>query len=198
MSKHNVSTIDLSLLEERTYISKIDLKCRDFKLFEQFMDISITNQDRSMLLEELNRRDPLLLNELFNNTISSFIEHQTSILKRNIYYLIDNEKIDFPKKIQLLEILCLYDKDYLSVFQSIIQLFFKVCSYDAVQQCSSNVSTTLLFDTIKQIFIKDVFKTIESSIYNQIFDVIQCILDNTIFNEDFKYKLFHSIRQEEK
>lgn len=196
MTKSNVSDLNLSLLEESSYKSKIDLKCRDFKLFEQFSDLSISEDDRSQIIDELYRRDPLLLNELFNNTMSSFIEHQTSGLKNNIYYLIKNDKIDFPKKIQLIELICQSSNEYITIFQMIINLFSKVCRYDNLQQASDNVSTTLLFYTIKQLFVKDIFKSIDTVIFKQIFDVINSLLHNEHYNEDFKYRLFNSIRLE--
>jgi hypothetical protein len=200
--KSNVSNLDSLLLSQDSSqsIPSINLKCRDAKLFEQFFS-SITSTDRSLIIDELHHRDPLLLNELFNNTISSFIEQQTISLRNIIYYLIEHERIDFPKKVQLVEILFLYvqkESEQLPIFQSIIHLLNQVVQYSTDQQRQYNVSTTLLFDTIRQVFVKESFKTIDQSLQQTMFDTIRHILQSQNINEDFKYKLFYSIKQETK
>ena len=123
--------------------STINLKGRDFQLFEQFMDCNTSDENKDLIVIELKRRDVLLLNELFHNNVSSFIEHQTESVKNNIYYLIDNANINFPEKIQLVEILVLYDKKISreSVFQKTYNVMFNllhdVSLYDTSQQKNS-------------------------------------------------------------
>jgi len=135
----------------------INLKGRDFQLFEQFMDCNTSHENKDLIIIELKRRDVLLLNELFHNNVSSFIDHQTESVKNNIYYLINNININFPEKIQLIEILVLYDKKISreSVFQKTYNVMFNllhdVSLYDTIQQKTFNVSTTLLFYTIKEL-----------------------------------------------
>ena len=206
--------------------STINLKGRDFQLFEQFMDCNTSDENKDLIVIELKRRDVLLLNELFHNNVSSFIEHQTESVKNNIYYLIDNANINFPEKIQLVEILVLYDKKISreSVFQKTYNVMFNllhdVSLYDTSQQKKFNVSTTLLFYTIKELLKQDYVRQMFDSttltsvpgtltsvpgtltnvvgvLKNTLISTITNIFTNSCWNEDFKYKLFDSIKKDD-
>ncbi len=200
MSKGKTSLNSLSfenvVIQEKT----LNLKVNDFKLFEQFMDISFTNEDKDKILNELNNRDSLLLNELFYNIMSSYIEEQTTYLTRTIYYLIDNNFIDFPKRIQLLELLVTYDKKSAEkVYNTMINLLYNISTYNNEEQRKLNVSTTLLFDTIRKLLHKEY---VNNQINNQteisklFFETFNNIFKNKFLNEDFKYKLFDSIKKD--
>ena len=192
----------------------INLKGRDFQLFEQFMDCNTSHENKDLIIIELKRRDVLLLNELFHNNVSSFIEHQTESVKNNIYYLIDNANINFPEKIQLVEILVLYDKKISreSVFQKTYNVMFNllhdVSLYDTIQQKTFNVSTTLLFYTIKELlkqeYVRQMFEedtnillSVIGTLKNTLISTITNIFTNSCWNEDFKYKLFDSIKKDD-
>jgi hypothetical protein len=200
MSKGKTSLNSLSFNEAVIQQAAINLDAKDFKLFNQFMDLSISNENKDKILQELNRRDPLLLNELFNNVMASYMEEQTSYLTKNIYFLINNEFIDFPKRIQLLELLVMFDKKTVEkVYTTMINLLFNVSTYDIEQQRKLNVSTTLLFDTIRKLLHKEYVKTqieSKSDISQQFFDTFNNIFKNKFLNEDFKYKLFDSIKKD--
>jgi len=141
----------------------INTQVKDFKLFEQFMDISINDNGRDIIIKELYKRDPLLLNELYNNNIVSYIETPTASLKNNLYYLLRHPLIDFLKKIQILETIITYDsKSQSKTYENMIDLIYDVSSYNIIQQKELNVSTTVLFDTIKNMmkkqFVKQIFE----------------------------------------
>ena len=192
----------------------INLKGRDFQLFEQFMDCNTSHENKDLIIIELKRRDVLLLNELFHNNVSSFIDHQTESVKNNIYYLINNININFPEKIQLIEILVLYDKKISreSVFQKTYNVMFNllhdVSLYDTIQQKTFNVSTTLLFYTIKELlkqeYVRQMFEedtnillSVIGTLKNTLISTITNIFTNSCWNEDFKYKLFDSIKKDD-
>ena len=75
----------------------INTQVKDFKLFEQFMDISINDNGRDIIIKELYKRDPLLLNELYNNNMH-FHNHSN----KNKFVL---DKIQFAVQLGLLYIL---------------------------------------------------------------------------------------------
>ena len=79
--KSNVSNLDSLLLSQDSsqIIPSINLKCRDAKLFEQFFFSSITSVERSLIIDELHRRDPLLLNELFNKRSQALSNNKPSV-----------------------------------------------------------------------------------------------------------------------
>jgi hypothetical protein len=181
----------------------INTQVKDFKLFEQFMDISINDNGRDIIIKELYKRDPLLLNELYNNNIVSYIETPTASLKNNLYYLLRHPLIDFLKKIQILETIITYDsKSQSKTYENMIDLIYDVSSYNIIQQKELNVSTTVLFDTIKNMmkkqFVKQIFeKLTEQEITQQrLIQSFTNIFNSPYLNEDFKYKLFDSLKKD--
>lgn len=214
--KQEITMLDDIIFEDSSVssIEKIDLHVEDHGLFEQFTCIDVSNNGRHQIIEELKKRDPLLLNELFINSISSFIENQNDFLRSVLYFLAENENIDFPKKIQIIEILYLYSgtKDspgsrrenpehIKKTFDYLINILYEVSIYNIDLQKKFNVSTTLLFDTIKQLFKKqhtvDAIKNDDKNITEIIFTTIQNIYKSQFINEDFKYKLFDSIKKDQ-
>lgn len=197
----NITGFDFDVPEIKTLVINTDAK--DFRLFEQFMDISIDNNGRDTIIKELERRDPLLLNELYNNNIVSYIETPTSSLKNNLYYLLKHPMIDFLKRIQILETVITYDsKSQSKTYENMIDLIYDVSSYDIKQQKELNVSTTVLFDTIKNMmkkpFVKQIFeKLTEEEIRQQrLIQSFTNIFNSQYLNEDFKYKLFDSLKKD--
>jgi hypothetical protein len=181
----------------------INTQVKDFKLFEQFMDISINDNGRDIIIKELYKRDPLLLNELYNNNIVSYIETPTASLKNNLYYLLRHPLIDFLKKIQILETIITYDsKSQSKTYENMIDLIYDVSSYNIIQQKELNVSTTVLFDTIKNMmkkqFVKQIFEklTEEEITQQRLIQSFTNIFNSPYLNEDFKYKLFDSLKKD--
>ena len=181
----------------------INTQVKDFKLFEQFMDISINDNGRDIIVKELYKRDPLLLNELYNNNIVSYIETPTASLKNNLYYLLRHPLIDFLKKIQILETIITYDsKSQSKTYENMIDLIYDVSSYNIIQQKELNVSTTVLFDTIKNMmkkqFVKQIFEklTEEEITQQRLIQSFTNIFNSPYLNEDFKYKLFDSLKKD--
>lgn len=215
--KQETTMLDDTLLDDSPISAgkEVDLKCHDYQLFEQFACIDVSNDGRHKIIEELKRRDPLLLNELFINNVSSFIENQTDFLRNVLYFLVENESIDFPKKIQIIELLHLQDdskecperkrensEHVKKTFNYLINLLYEVSVYNIELQKKFNVSTTLLFDTIKQLFKKqhtlEAIKNDEQGIIIKIFITIENIYKSEFINEDFKYKLFDTIKKDQK
>lgn len=198
MSK--LSTIDEAILNsakpEKTRV--INLKCKDYKLLEYFFDPSSLDTDRDVIIDEIIRRDPLLLNELLSNIISVFIEQQTHHLKTIIYYLIDSNRVDLPKKIQLIDTLITVCADKTSSMKHVIVILASVSSFDLEKQKSESVSTTLLLDLIKKLLNEDNSKWIDNNDKSQFFEIVRSIFRNSNFNDDFKYKIFDVVKKDDK
>lgn len=197
----NITGFDFKTPDIKTLI--INTEAKDFRLFEQFMDLSIDDNGRDIIIKELYKRDPLLLNELYNNNIISYIETPTGFLKTNLYYLLRHPMIDFLKRIQILETVITYDsKSQSKTYENMIDLIYDVSSYDLQQQKDLNVSTTVLFDTIKNMmkkpFVKQIFeKLTEEEIRQQrLIQSFTNIFKSQYLNEDFKYKLFDSLKKD--
>ena len=197
----NISGFTFDKPEVHTLVVKLDVK--DFQLFEQFMDLSIDDNGRDLIIKELQRRDPLLLNELYNNNLCSYIENPSGSLKNNLFYMMKHPLIDFLKRIQILETISTYDtKSQSKTYETMIDLIYDVSSYNIEQQKQLNVSTTVLFDTIKNMmkkpFVKQIFEKLsEEEIRQQ--RLIQSfinIFNSQYLNEDFKYKLFDSLKKD--
>jgi len=197
----NITGFEFKTPDIKTLI--INTEAKDFRLFEQFMDLSIDDNGRDIIIKELYKRDPLLLNELYNNNIISYIETPTGFLKTNLYYLLRHPMIDFLKRIQILETVITYDsKSQSKTYENMIDLIYDVSSYDLQQQKDLNVSTTVLFDTIKNMmkkpFVKQIFeKLTEEEIRQQrLIQSFTNIFKSQYLNEDFKYKLFDSLKKD--
>jgi len=199
--KTNISGFTFDQPDINTLVVKLDVK--DFQLFEQFMDLSIDDTSRDLIIKELQKRDPLLLNELYNNNLCSYIENPSASLKNNLFYMMKHPLIDFLKRIQILETISTYDiKSQMKTYETMIDLIYDVSSYDIEQQKQLNVSTTVLFDTIKNMlkkpFVKNIFEKLsEDDIRQQ--RLIQSfinIFNSQYLNEDFKYKLFDSLKKD--
>ena len=197
----NISGFAFDEPEINTLVVKLDGK--DFQLFEQFMDLSIDDNGRDLIIKELQKRDPLLLNELYNNNLCSYIENPSGSLKNNLFYMMKHPLIDFLKRIQILETISTYDvKSQMKTYETMIDLIYDVSNYNIEQQKQLNVSTTVLFDTIKNMlkkgFVKNIFEKLsEEEIRQQ--RLIQSfinIFNSQYLNEDFKYKLFDSLKKD--
>jgi hypothetical protein len=87
-------------------------------------------------------------------------------------------------------------------------LLHDVSLYDTIQQKTFNVSTTLLFYTIKELlkqeYVRQMFEedtnillSVIGTLKNTLISTITNIFTNSCWNEDFKYKLFDSIKKDD-
>ena len=171
----------------------------DFELAEDFTNPTYSKEEREVILEELEKRDKLLINEIINNLNSNYIFSNLSSTKVILSELLHSQKIKFPLRIQMIQTLSNNSKNRNECFNYYIKILQSVIDLDIDYQKQYEVSYTLIFDVYRNI-LQDIDSPDISN--QETILIIQTlgrkILCNVVLNEEFRYKLLQTIYKDTK
>jgi len=176
---------------------------RDYQLNELYRNPSLSKDERQQILNEFNKRDPLLINECINDLMSSIFMSYTSGLKNLIIEFIQNIYVKFPMRInmiQTLELNCddgkkLLLKDCIELYLSTIE---QVLESDLNYKKTYDVTITFLWDIYKQLLTKNFTDCDLEHFKDRLLNIGKIIINDDLIELIFRYKLVQSICKTEK
>jgi len=176
---------------------------RDYQFNELYRNPSLTKDERQLILNEFNKRDPLLINECINDLMSSIFMSYTSGLKNLIIEFIQNIYVKFPMRInmiQTLELNCddgkkLLLKDCIELYLSTIE---QVLESDLNYKKTYDVTITFLWDIYKQLLTKNFTDCDLEHFKDRLLNIGKIIINDDLIELIFRYKLVQNICKTEK
>jgi len=191
---------------QKKHIENISDK-KDFELIDLYKDQEFSGDDRRLIIEELKKRDPLLVMECINNLTSGYIFGASSYIKKLLIELVKNENLHFPYRVLIIQ--SLENSNHSSeeskqkVTKECEELYielFKVVYTTLEYKQTYEVSTTFFWDIFKTILSRDSIKkklVDDQDFFQYITEICGHILLDTLLEEEFRYKLLQSLTKTE-
>ena len=180
---------------------------KDFELIDIYKDSQFTYEDRLIIMEEIRKRDPLLIMECINNLTSGYIFGASNYIKKLLIELVKNEKLQFSYRVLIIQSLENSNHSSQEIKQKIVKEcedlyieLFKVVYNTMEYKQTYEVSTTFFWDIFKTILSRDSIKTKlvdDQEFFQYITQICGHILLDIFLEEEFRYKLLQSLTKAE-
>ena len=182
-------------------------KLKDFELIEHYKDIDNNLERRKLIINELKKRDVLLVMECVNNLTSGYLFGSSNHIKKLLVELVKNEDLNFSYRILIIQSLEssqqpsqeMKDKLVKECEDLYIYLFDVVYTTLEYKQ-QHDVSTTFFWDIFKTVLTRNSLKQkLESNetFFDKIMNVSSAILLDSRLDEEYRYKLLVSLTKAE-